>query len=100
MVVEFQEAGLRRLYEDEDAPTLGLATNVVKAFRKVVGVVVAATDERDLYALKSLHYEKLKGTRSTQRSVRLNDQWRLIVQRVKTGAETKIVILGLPIDYH
>lgn len=100
MIVEFQEAGLRRLYEDDDAPTLGLSKNVVRGFRKVVGVIVAATDERDLYALKSLHYEKLKGTRSTHRSVRLNGQWRLIVRRVKLGAETKIVILGLPIDYH
>jgi proteic killer suppression protein len=45
----------------------------------------AASDERDFYALKSLHYEKLHGKRSHQRSMRLNDQFRLILQSMHVG---------------
>lgn len=38
-------------------------------------------DERDLYALKSLHYEKLRGPRNHQRSLWLNRQFRLIIEK-------------------
>ena len=37
-------------------------------------------DERDFYALKSLHFEKLQGDRAHERSMRINKQWRLIVE--------------------
>src|ERR1035437_1471751 len=37
----------------------------------------AAADERDLYQLKGLPFEKLQGARQYQHSLRLNGQWRL-----------------------
>jgi proteic killer suppression protein len=40
----------------------------------------SAVDERLFYVWKSLHYEKLKGNRSHERSMRLNSQFRLILQ--------------------
>lgn len=58
-----------------------------------------AEDERDLYALKSLHFEKLKGARAHQRSLRLNDQFRLIVEIVPTGARNAVVVVSIE-DYH
>jgi proteic killer suppression protein len=42
----------------------------------------AAPDERVFYQLKSLHFEELLGNRSHQHSMRLNDQWRLIIEFV------------------
>ncbi len=48
---------------------------VVAAFFEVIEAIRAAKDERDLYALKSLHLEALKGDRADQRSVRLNKQF-------------------------
>jgi proteic killer suppression protein len=36
---------------------------VVDAFFEKMSIIEAAIDLRDLYALKSLHFEKLKGTR-------------------------------------
>ena len=56
-------------------------------------LIRAARDERDFYALKSLHYEKLKGRRSHQRSMRPNDQWRLIIELEKGPSETTVVVI-------
>ena len=72
---------------------------VVKAFRKVMQFMRAATDERDFYTMKSLRFEKLKGARDHQRSVRLNDQWRLVFE-FEGKAQTKVVVVKGIEDYH
>ena len=71
---------------------------IVKAFRKCMQVIDNAMDERDLYAMKSLHFEKLQG-REPQRSMRLNRQWRLIIELDETGARKKVRVIGIE-DYH
>ena len=71
---------------------------VVKAFRKRMQFLRAAPDERALYAMKSLHYEKRKGNRAHERSLRLNDQWRLIVQ-IEAAAERVLAVMAIE-DYH
>lgn len=58
----------------------------------------AAPDERDFYRMKSLHYEKLKGKRSHQRSMRLNDQYRLILEIEEIKGRT-LVVISIE-DYH
>jgi proteic killer suppression protein len=72
---------------------------VVRGFRKVLQVLQAAADERDLYQMKSLHYEKLKGDRAHQRSLRINRQWRLIVELHGEGPTKAIVVVAIE-DYH
>ena len=52
----YEEKGARR-YPPE----------VVDGFFEVVAIIRAAKDERDLHALKSLRYEKLKGERAGER---------------------------------
>ena len=59
----------------------------------------AAKDERDFYAFKSLRYEKLQGRRDHQHSMRLNDQFRLILEYEGTGQDKTIVIVAIA-DYH
>ena len=49
--------------------------------------------------MKSWHLERLKGNRKHQHSIRLNRQWRLIVEFTGKGANTEIVIVGIE-DYH
>jgi proteic killer suppression protein len=71
----------------------------VKAFRKRVAFIRAAADERDFYAMKSHHYEKHKGNRSHQRSMRLNDRFRLILEIEKGAAGRTVVIISIE-DYH
>lgn len=75
------------------------SADIRKAFLKRIQMIRAAKDERDFYAMKSLHFEKLKGDRSDERSMRLNDQWRLIL-KIKPGSpKAKVVICGIE-DYH
>ncbi len=72
---------------------------VVKAFRKVMQFIRAAADERDFFAMRSLRFEKLKGARDHQRSVRLNDQWRLVFEFEGKGQTKVVVVKGIE-DYH
>ena len=97
MNVRHADRKLERL-EFENGFTAGFGNDVVKAFRKRMQFIRAAVDERDFYAMKSLHYEKLKGRRSHQRSMRLNDQFRLIIEIESVNGRT-VVIVSIE-DYH
>jgi len=66
---------LDRLETDPDFHA-GFDVAIVRKYRKTIQLIRAAPDERTFYQVKSLHYERLKGKRSHQRSRRLNDQWR------------------------
>lgn len=55
--------------------------------------------KESLYQLHSLHCEKLKGDRSHQHSIRLNDQWRLIFELEGKGAAKVVAIVSIE-DYH
>lgn len=99
MEVEFADPKLDRL-ETDPTYTAGWAAAIVTAFRKRLWTIRAASDERDFYGLAgSLHYERLKGKRAHQRSMKLNDQYRLIVELTGTGSSTKVRVVGIE-DYH
>ncbi len=98
MDVSFQDPSLDRL-ETDASFNAGFGDAVVKAFRKRMQQIRAASDERTFYALRSLHFEKLKGGREGQHSMRLNDQWRLIVE-LQGEAPKKTVHIVEIVDYH
>lgn len=98
MDVKFEDSSLCQL-EADATYTAGFEAAIVKAFRKRMQLIRAAADERAFYAMKSLHYEKLKGDREGQHSMRLNDQWRLIL-RVETDETGKLAVIVSIIDYH
>ena len=98
MEVEFDEKKLLRVYTDAQA-TAGHGNAVDRGFRKVVGVILAATDERDLHALRGLRFERLKGDRSHEWSLRINDQWRLIIQIRGQAPQKRIAVIAIE-DYH
>ncbi len=91
MDVQFAKKDLDRLETDKGF-TAGYPADVVRAYRRRVATIRDAVDERAFYAMKSLHYEKLKGKRSHERSMRLNQQWRLIIE-LKKVTPTKIVVI-------
>jgi toxin HigB-1 len=66
------------LLETDQAHQTKLPMAVVGSYRRKVIQLKAAPDERTLRNLKGLHYEKLRGDRDGQRSIRLNDAWRAI----------------------
>lgn len=98
MHVAFENASLERL-EADPSFTAGFEAAIVKAFRKRMQFIRAAVDERAFYAMKSLHYEKLKGDLKGQSSMRLNDQWRLLL-RIQQEEDGKTVVVISIIDYH
>jgi len=89
---------LRELYEHEKGAHRH-AAGVVDAFFEVMEQIASATDVRDLYALRGLRLEKLKGDRGGQHSMRLNRQWRLIVEFCSDQAGTLVKVLEIA-DYH
>ncbi|WP_291813244.1 type II toxin-antitoxin system RelE/ParE family toxin [Limnobacter sp.] len=98
MNVEFDDEDLDRLETDSHF-TAGFSHEVVRAYRRRIQQIRAFQDERDFYALKSLHFEKLKGNREGTQSIRLNSKWRLIID-IRGEHPCKIVGIVEIVDYH
>ena len=98
MEARFGTEALRRLRSDERYDG-GYTEAIVKAYRRRIRLIEQAPDERDFYALKGLHFERLKGDRKHQYSMRLNDQWRLILEFAGNAPNKVVVIVGIE-DYH
>ena len=98
MDVTFGDADLDRL-ETDACFAMCLPDGVVKAYRKRLQQIRAAADERDLRALKSLRFEKLRGKRAGRYSVRLNDRYRLVFLLEAGRACQRVHVLGIE-DYH
>jgi toxin HigB-1 len=98
MDADFDSDDLDRL-ETDPAFTGGFGPEIVRGFRKAMQAIRAAHDERDLYALRGLRFEKLKGNRSHQHSLRINQQWRLVVELRGAGKQKRVGIVGIE-DYH
>lgn len=94
--VFFADKSLASL-ESEDAPAFSEA--IIRAFRLRMQTIRGAKDERDFYALKSLHFETLEGNRSHQHSMRLNKQFRLILELQGSGQDKNVMIVAIE-DYH
>jgi proteic killer suppression protein len=98
MDVVFKDEHLDRLETDASYDG-GYEQAIVRAFRKRMQQIRAAADERDFYNQKSLRFEKLKGKRAHEHSMRLNDQWRLILEFKGTGRDKIIAVVCIE-DYH
>jgi proteic killer suppression protein len=77
----------------------GLPQAIEKKFRLRIQQIMSFVDEREIYSMKSLHFEKLKGDRSRQHSIRLNDQWRMILEFEGQAPNKRLVVVGVE-DYH
>jgi toxin HigB-1 len=96
MEVEFADPNLDVLEVDPKS-TFGFSPEIVRGFRKTMQAVRSANDERDLLALRGLRFERLKGKRQHQFSLRINKQWRLIIEI--EGPPKRVRIIGIE-DYH
>jgi proteic killer suppression protein len=77
----------------------GLPQAIEKKFRLRIQQIMSFVDEREFYSIKSLQFEKLKGNRSHQHSIRLNDQWRVILEFEGEAPNKRVIIVGVE-DYH
>ncbi len=97
MQVRFKDDSLDRLETEKDDGSRPAA--VVKAYRRRLQQIRAAQDERDLRAMGSARLEKLRGRRKHQWSMRLNKQWRLILEFGGQGADKVVLVVEIT-DYH
>ena len=98
MDVVFGDADLAMI-ETEEAAKLRLPVAVIKSARRKLIMLRASPDERALRNWKSLHYEKLKGDREGQRSIRLNDQYRMVF-KLDEATSPPTVTVNSTEDYH
>ena len=87
------------LVETEEAGKTRLPVAVIKSARRKLTVIRAAPDDRSLRNWKSLHYEKLKGGRGGMRSIRLNDQFRMILTVDESQSPQVATVIAIE-DYH
>lgn len=99
MRIEYDDEELRRLAEEADFRPKQWGRDLVVAYRKKIQVLDSAKDERDLRAMRSLNLEKLKGDRTGRYSIRLNDQFRLILT-FRTEDDGRVVVVLELVDYH
>ena len=98
MEVEFDDDNLDRLETDPQF-TAGFSQEIVRAYRKRMQQIRAFRDERDFLTVRSLNFEKLKGNREGQHSIRLNLQWRLIFE-IRGDHPCKVIGIIEIVDYH
>jgi proteic killer suppression protein len=94
MRIEFADEDLERICTD-DAHRMGLPFAVIKAARHKLIQMESAADERDLRNLKSLNYKKLQGQREGQRSIRINDQYRIVFTVSDGGGSSVLTIIEI-----
>jgi proteic killer suppression protein len=99
MDVEFRDKKLAFVETDRAAAETGLSVALIESCRDKLNFIRAAPDERSLRNWKSLHYEKLEGERSGQRSIRLNKQFRLVFTLDNERKPPLVTVLSVE-DYH
>jgi len=97
MELRSDDTDLERLEVDTEY-TGGRPLEIVRAYRKLVNFVRQAQDEVDLQACKFLGIEKLP-VNSPQYSLRLNDQWRLVIEFEQGKPTKKLVIIAIKDDH-
>lgn len=99
MDVRYADQRLAAVETERAAIDTKLPISVIQAYRRKLVVIKAAPDERTLRNWKSLHYEKLSGDREGQRSIRINDQWRVVFTIETDCQPNRITVLSIE-DYH
>lgn len=87
------------LIETDEAEKTRLPIAVIISCRKKLVLLRAMSDERDLRNWKGLQYEKLKGDKKGLKSIRINDQWRVVFDLDNNRNPPRITILKIE-DYH
>ena len=99
MNIEFANKGLEELYtlgSTQEKAYHRLSKDIVKQYVKVVNYLKAAKRIENLYTIKSLHYEKKKGTLHGVEAVWINNQYRLLFN--SSSDEQNIVVNALLLE--
>lgn len=91
MKVEFEKEYLRELYETGKTTKkkYRFQPQIVNGYLKCVKILQKAIRMEDLFLIRSLNYEKLRGDKKELSSVRINDQYRLEFREITNPDDTK-----------
>ena len=98
MELEFDDSDLEDMIFNERY-TGKVAQSLVKMVRRCINYLIQAPDRRAIYNFTGYQLEKLKGDMKGFHSLRLNDQYRLVIQFV-AGSEGEIIRVIRIGDYH
>lgn len=99
MEVQYGSDHLKQMAINKSYRPKGISQDLISGYRKRIGQLKAMVDERTLRVLKSLHFEKLKGDRDHQHSIKINDQWRIILEFDDSTTPKTVIVIGIE-DYH
>ena len=99
MEVRFADDKLDRL-ETDARFTCGYDRDFVRGYRKVLGLIRHAADERDFYGMTSLHYEKLTDRPGQHSMTPTKKSGLRIVLEFEGRAPKKTVVIVKVEDYH
>lgn len=79
MIVTFGKRYLKELYENGKSPDKKhrFQPDIVRRYKRQVDYLRAAAGKEDLFLIRSLHFEALRGDKLGLYSVRVNDQYRI-----------------------
>lgn len=97
MILTFEDDDLEKLYGTPGFVLAHIGPELKKAYLKTLNLLEAANSQQDIRAFKALRLEKLAGDRDGQHSVRINQQWRLILILASDSDPIRIVEI---VDYH
>ena len=101
MQVLFKTTDLEQLYlipVENIKGKLPFQRSLIQQYKNRIKLLEAIEKITDLYSFKSLHLEKLKGDKLGLSSIRLNDQYRLIVEPINEDI-VKILIIEISKHY-
>jgi proteic killer suppression protein len=101
MKLRFDDAKLLRMATDPNYDG-GFSHSLADSFRAIVQLISDAPNETAFYFFKGLRFERLKGKRSDQHSMRLNRQFRLIliIEKPPKGMIGNTIAIKNIEDYH
>jgi proteic killer suppression protein len=67
----------------------------VKRYQARIAALEESENIEQLYAINSLHYEKLHGDRDGLESIRVNNQYRIIFQTTREVSKTVVTICNI-----
>lgn len=79
MIVVFEETYLKELYESGKASDKKhrFQPSIVKRYKDRINYLKSVATKEELYPIKSLHFEALRGNKTGLFSIKVNDQYRI-----------------------
>ena len=95
MIIEYQQDYLKELYEEGKAKKkkYDFQKKIIEKYKSTIDKLKAANSIEELYPLKSLGYERLKGDKKHLESVKVDMKYRIEFISKVEGEEPDIITI-------